>query len=186
MNIKDFEDEYQKIWKVKTYIDIALIPPVNIMIKNLRVSSAFQIVRIMDRTKPLVYHYDLFINKEIFKLNPKLKILAAFRHELIHLWQLKNGKSRAHTKEFRRIAEQIKASIGHNLIMPKSKHKTFYYICPEGCQQFSTTEEPEILCSFCNSKMGKYNSTGYKKVKAEQKKKLQNFKQGKDDGINKS
>ena len=182
MNVKLFEDEY---WKVVALTTLR-IPPVNFIIKNLRVSSAFQFVRIVKSARPLMYHYNLLINKKIFPLNPKMKILKAFRHELIHLWQYHYGARCTHTKEFQRIAIQIKASYGHNLIMPKSKYKTYYYICPQGCQQFSTSEEPEVQCGFCTRKMKKYNSAEYKKYKKEQKEAIQNFKQGKDDGIDNS
>ena len=134
---------------------------VRITIKKMRVSSTFRIVK----KSGLNPYYNILINENLFTLNTIKDIKAVFRHILIHVCQLNIGKRQAHTKEFYRLSDLLKAEDPKILKRPPSNYKTFYFICPDGCQQFSSTDEPKVNCFYCGKEMKKYNSEQYRKYK---------------------
>jgi predicted SprT family Zn-dependent metalloprotease len=127
----------------------------------MRVSSTFRIVK----KSGLNPYYNILINESLFALNSIKDIKAVLRHTLIHVCQLNAGKRRAHTKEFSRISDILKAEDPKILKRASSSYKTFYFICPDGCQQFSSTDEPKVNCFYCGKEMKKYNSEQYQKYK---------------------
>jgi len=134
---------------------------VHIIIEKMRVSSTFKIV---EAEMPRMF-YLIYVNENLFTLNTIKDIKAVLRHTIIHAWQLNKGQRAAHTKEFYRLSDILKAEDPKILKRASSNYKTFYFICPDGCQQFSSTDEPEVLCFYCGKEMKKYNSEQYRKYK---------------------
>lgn len=141
------------------------LPKCEIEIAAGRSSSRF---RIIAPSNPLE-DFKIVINERLYRLNDERRILKAFRHACVHLWQAAHDQRMSHTKAFDEKAKKIKASDPDNLAVPAPKYKLLYYICPTGCQQFSTPDAPAVICVHCGVKMKALYPKQYRKMKQEQR-----------------
>lgn len=155
--------EYDRIMKLKMPTPLSrFLPPLAIDIRRARASTTFRLIREQG-------YWRMIINERLWGLNSRANISAAFRHNLIHLYQEATGRRQSHTRFFLRLETEIEGMDDALLRRPEPQTVRFIYVCPCACQEFSSEDSVSVDCVYCGSRMRSLGPQAYRKYDLERK-----------------
>ena len=157
---------YEELERIRnTELSLAkCLPPIIIEIKLARSTSIFRIVH--HRSEG---YFKIFINERIFGLNSMKRILAAFRHNLVHVYQLSIEQRMSHTQKFVELEQELDGMDDDLLRRPEPKMLRLIYVCPNHCQEFRSEDSVSIICHHCGSRMRGLGPEAYRRYDVQRK-----------------